>query len=108
MIYPSEGIAPLPHPDLSDDEKDHIKDDYLEARTIVSQSPRGAAALLRLTIQKLVDRIVEERNLPVKKNQKDLNGKIGLLLRNGLRKEIQQALDYVRVIGNHPFTRWGK
>lgn len=108
MIYPSEGIAPLPHPDLPDDEKDHIRDDYLEARTIVSQSPRGAAALLRLTIQKLVDRIVEERNLPVKKNQKDLNGKIGLLLRNGLRKEIQQALDYVRVIGNHSVHPLGK
>ncbi len=108
MIYPSEGIAPLPHPDLPDDEKDHIKNDYLEARTIVSQSPRGAAALLRLAIQKLVDRIVEERKLPVKKNQKDLNGKIGLLVRNGLRKKIQQPLDYVRVVGNNAVHPLGK
>jgi hypothetical protein len=57
MIYPSEGIAPLPHPDLPDNDHHHhhhdqIKDDYLEARAIVSQSPRGAAELLRLTVEK--------------------------------------------------------
>lgn len=99
MIYSTGGIAPMPHPDLPDDDE-HIKDDYLEARAIVSQSPRGAAALLRLIIQKLVNRIVEERKYEIK-HKDDLNAKIGLLVKNGLRSDIQKALDIVRVIGNH-------
>jgi hypothetical protein len=80
MIYPSEGIAPLPHPDLPDDDHHHddqIKDDYLEARAIVSQSPRGAAELLRLTVEKLVNRIVEERKLPVKRTRKTSTTRLG-------------------------------
>ncbi len=59
MVHPTGGVAPFPHPDLpDDDDKDHMKDDYLEAGVVVSQSPRSAAALLRLIIEKLVDRII--------------------------------------------------
>jgi hypothetical protein len=106
MIYPTGGVAPMPHADLPDD--DDIKGDYLEARAIISQSPRGAAALLRLVVEKLVNRIIKERKFVVEKHQNVLNGKIGILVMNGLRKEIQQALDVVRVTGNnavHPLGR---
>ena len=49
MVYPVRGEAPLPNPDLPED----IRGDYDEASTILDLSPRGAAALLRLGIQKL-------------------------------------------------------
>ena len=93
MIYPFHGTAPLPSPDLPD----HIKADYEEARAIVSRSPRGAAALLRLAIQKLCDYLEAKGT--------DLNEQIGYLVKQGLDPQIQKALDIVRVIGNesvHP------
>jgi hypothetical protein len=63
--------------------------------SIVSKSPRSAAALLRLTLQKLTNHILE-------KNRKDnLNDNIKLLVQRGLRAEIQKALDIVRVLGNN-------
>ncbi len=93
MIYPSSGSAPFPHDELPDD----LKGDYEEARRIVSASPRGAAALLRLVIQKLLVHLGEKG--------KDINADIGNLVKKGLPVELQQALDTVRVIGNesvHP------
>lgn len=93
MVYPNVGAAPLPNPDLSND----IKVDYEEARLISSTSPRGAAALLRLAIQKLCTELGEKGD--------DLNTAIGNLVKKGLNSRIQQALDSVRVIGNeavHP------
>jgi len=93
MIYPDFAAAPLPNQDLSAD----IRTDYEEARSILGRSPRGAAALLRLAIQKLCKELGEPG--------KDLNTDIGALVRKGLPVEVQQALDAVRVIGNeavHP------
>jgi hypothetical protein len=93
MIYPTSGSAPLPNPDLPHG----IKLDYEEARSIVSFSPRGAAALLRLAIQKLCKHLGEKG--------KDLNTDIANLVKKGLDPKIQKALDVVRVIGNeavHP------
>src|SRR6185437_2753369 len=55
MIYPVTGNAPLPHPDLPWE----IKQDYDEARNIVQRSPRSAAALLRLAIEKLTNQILD-------------------------------------------------
>jgi len=95
MIYPDRGNAPMPNPDLPDD----IKADYEEAASIANRSPRGAAALLRLVIQKLCIYLGEKG--------KDLFEDIGNLVKKGLPDEIQKALDSVRVIGNyavHPGT----
>ena len=93
LVYTSGGGAPLANRDLPD----HIKRDYGEARSIVSLSPRGAAALLRLSIDKLCDHLEAEGDT--------LNQKIGYLVKEGLDPKIQQSLDTVRVVGNeavHP------
>lgn len=93
MIYPGEIPVESPNSDLQED----IKADYLEAASIVNQSSRGAAALLRLSIEKLVNSLDAKG--------KDLNAKIGYLVSHGLSPKIQKALDVVRVIGNesvHP------
>ena len=89
MIYPISSIAPLPVDDMPKD----VKEDFEEARNVVNVSPRSAAALLRLALQKLVIHLGEEG--------KNLNKDIGNLVKKGLEEEIQQALDSVRVIGNN-------
>jgi hypothetical protein len=81
-----------------EDAPQSIKLDFDEAANIVDLSPRGAAALLRLCIQKIVIELGE--------TGKNLNADIGSLVAKGvIDTKIQQALDVVRVIGNgavHP------
>jgi Domain of unknown function (DUF4145) len=89
MIHPDGGNAPLPNPDLPEE----IARDFEEARGIVGKSPRGAAAILRLAIQKLCQHLGEAG--------KDLNTDIGSLVKKGLPERVRQALDAVRVIGNN-------
>jgi hypothetical protein len=60
---------------------------------IVSSSPRGAAALLRLAIQKLCAYLREKG--------KNINAVIAALVNQGLPIKVQQALDIVRVVGNN-------
>ena len=93
LIFPLCISVPLPNEDLETD----IKKDYNEAALIVEVSPKAAAALLRLAIQKLCKQLGEDG--------KDLNKNIGELVKKGLPPDIQKALDIVRVIGNesvHP------
>ena len=93
MIFPPSGTAPLPNPDLPED----VKALYEEAFFIAALSPRAACALLRVSIDKLCTHLGEK--------DKDLNKKIGSLVKKGLPVKIQQSLDVVRIVANsllHP------
>jgi hypothetical protein len=93
ILYPYQLYEIEANPDLDES----IQADFNEARTILDRSPRGAASLLRLCIQKLCKQ--------VGKPGKNINADIAALVQEGLDPRIQQALDFVRVIGNeavHP------
>ncbi len=89
LIYPQKTTAPLPNQDMPEE----IQIDYLEAGNILHQSPRGAAALLRLALEKLC--------VHLKANGNDINEKIADLVKKGIPESVQMALDSVRVIGNN-------
>lgn len=89
MLVPAESTAEPPHADLPD----ACKKDYEEARAVFAHSPRAAAALLRLAVQRLVAELGQQG--------KDLNAAIASLAEKGLPVRIQQALDICRVVGNH-------
>lgn len=98
LIYPLKLVAPRPHKDMPEE----IKKDFREARQIFNYSPRGSAALLRLATEKLVEILIEKSK---RKNTKNLNKNIGILVEEGLPTSIQKALDSLRVIGSeavHP------
>lgn len=93
IIFPRAAIAIEPNADLDDE----IKLDFREAAKIIDLSPRGAAGLLRLCVQKLC--------MQLGKPGKNIDTDIGSLVRDGLEPTVQRALDIVRVIGNeavHP------
>jgi hypothetical protein len=89
MVYPTAGAAPHPNIDLPDD----IKKDFEEARNIIELSPRGAAALLRLVVQKLCKHLGEKGD--------NIDDDIGNLVKKGLPEKMHKALNSVRVIGNN-------
>jgi predicted RNA-binding Zn-ribbon protein involved in translation (DUF1610 family) len=96
LVFPESKATIIPNQDLPGE----IIQDFEEARGIVNSSPRGAAALLRLCIQKLCTHLLGP-------DSKDINNDIGALARKGLDPIVQQSLDIVRVIGNesvHPGT----
>jgi hypothetical protein len=93
IVSPFDKSGPPHHSDMPAD----IARDYDEARTILKMSPRGAAALLRLCIQKLCDGLGQKG--------KKIDDAIAALVAEGLPPIVSAALDSVRVIGNesvHP------
>jgi hypothetical protein len=93
VVSPFNKDGPPHHSDMPED----IARDYDEARTILKMSPRGAAALLRLCVQKLCDELGQKG--------KKIDAAIAGLVGEGLSPVISEALDSVRVIGNeavHP------
>lgn len=93
IVFPKQRTDIIP----SEDCPASVLQDFEEARGIVDVSPRGAAALLRLCVQKLCAHLGEKGE--------NINSDIASLVGKGLNPTIQKALDAVRVIGNeavHP------
>jgi len=80
IIFPLHSSAEPPNSDLPAE----ITEDYEEARTIANLSPRGAAALLRLTIQKLCCHLGQPGQ--------NINADIKALVAAGLPPKVQEAL----------------
>ena len=90
LIVPDSGDAPLPNEDLSD----NIKADYMEAASVLQKSPRAAAALLRLALQKLCKQLGGKgKSIP---EDIDL-----LVAEKGLPSHAADAMDAIRIVGNH-------
>jgi hypothetical protein len=89
QVFPDVTNAPHPNEDLPE----LILELYSEAASISTKSPRGAAALLRLAVQFLCKELGE--------SGENINNDIASLVNKGLPIEIQQSLDFVRVIGNN-------
>lgn len=93
LVFPDKSPAPAPNQDLPDD----VTADYLEAADILNRSPKGAAALLRLAVQRLCVHLGQ--------SGRNINDDIAALVKLGLSPLIQQAMDTVRIAGNeavHP------
>ena len=96
LTFPRPLIGPPPQLDMPL----AVKNEYEEARTIADASPRGAAAMLRLAVQKLCEHLEGEQVI-------NLNECIARWVKEGLDEGVQKALDSVRVTGNnavHPGT----
>ena len=90
MMFPDRGSAPLPELDMPAD----VKSDYEEAATIAAKSPRGAAALLRLGLQKLC--------IHLGKDGENINADIRSLAEdNVLPPMVIKVADTVRITGNN-------
>jgi len=89
IAHPKKTQLPPPNIDLNTE----IKSLYIEASSILIDSPKGSTALLRLALQKLLEQ--------VGKSGKNINSDIKELVADGMSPKIQQALDLLRVIGNN-------
>ncbi|MGI2965512.1 DUF4145 domain-containing protein [Vibrio cholerae] len=90
MIYPDVSSAPQPESDMPND----VKVDYLEASSVFTHSPRAAAALLRLALQKLCKHLGEAgENI-----NKDIRS---LAEKNVISPLVVKVADTVRITGNN-------
>ena len=90
MVVPDFGASALPEADMPED----VKTDYLEASRIFSRSPRGAAALLRLGLQKLCEHLGQKGE--------NINEDIRTLAANNeIPPLVVKVADTVRITGNN-------
>lgn len=90
MIYPDSRVVQFPENDMPDD----VKRDYEEAASIFKRSPRAAAALLRLALQRLCKHLGGEG--------KNINDDIrSLAANNVIPVTIVRVADTVRITGNN-------
>lgn len=95
LIFPLSSLAPVAESDMPDE----IKVDFEEARQVFNHSPRAAAALLRLCVQKLCQMLL--------KKEGKIHNQIGELVDLGFPKRALEAFDTIRIFGNesvHPGT----
>lgn len=94
LIYPDSSCAESPSNDMPPD----VRLDYLEAARIRQKSPRGAAALLRLALQKLCKHLGE----PGEHINTDIRS---LSAKKKVSQEVIHMADVLRITGNcsaHP------
>jgi len=89
LVVPASSTAPPAH----EDTPTLIQCEVEEARAVVAASPRAAAALLRLAIQKLMPVLGEKGE--------NINDDIKALVDKGLPIQVQMAFDFCRVVGNN-------
>ncbi len=89
LVDPVSTFHLQPHEDMPEE----IKSLYIEASSVLDLSPKAGAALMRLALQNLMPLI----GANIGKLDKD----IAKLVADGMPAEIQQALDYCRVVGNN-------
>lgn len=90
MIFPDKSSVSLPDQDMPED----VLQDYNEAAQIFHRSPRGAAALLRLGLQKLCKNLGQ----PGKNIDQDIRK---LAETNVLPPMVIKVADTVRITGNN-------
>jgi hypothetical protein len=80
--------------DFTEIEEDKTADDIQEATAILNRSPRGATALIRICIRKMMP-LLEQSG-------KNLHDNISSLVGKGLEFEIQQSMDLRQVLRQNP------
>lgn len=96
MVYPKILTSESPHSDMPES----VKELYEEARNVCNDSPRAAAALLRVSLEKLTEELGETKG--------DLNSRIGNLKKRGISETVINSLDIVRVVGNEGGSHAGQ
>jgi hypothetical protein len=97
MVYPKRSPAPLPADEIPND----VEGDYREARQVVSDSPKAAAALLRRAIEELIEYLLDE---PEGHLYSDIET---LAEENIIDDRIRKGFDTIRVSGND-YTHAGR
>lgn len=88
MIYPEFSNVEPPNDDLNYD----IKNDYLEAASILNKSLRGAAAILQLALQKLM--------IQLGGRGKSFKNDFKILVKKGLPLKVQESLYAIKTISD--------